>query len=77
MKNRHLKALFSVILSAAIVFLLVGISFMFVFVAMEIAVVILSFYANKTLGGVTGDVMGATNEINRMISLLVVLAVAI
>ncbi len=75
MKNKHLKALFSVILSAAICFLLVGAFFVFVFVAVEIAVVTLSFYANKTLGCVTGDVMGATNEINRMISLLVVLAV--
>jgi adenosylcobinamide-GDP ribazoletransferase len=75
MKNRHLKALFSVILSAAIVFFLVGINFVFVFVAMEIAVVALSFYADKTLGCITGDVMGATNEINRMLALLVVLAV--
>ena len=75
MKNRHLKALFSVILSAAIVFLMVGASFVLVFAAMAIAVVILSSYANKTLECVTGDVMGATNEINRMISLLVVLAV--
>ena len=77
MKGRHLKALFSVILSAAIVFVLVGISFMFVFVAMEIAVVTLSIYANKTLGFVTGDVMGATNEINRMLALIMILAVAI
>lgn len=75
MRGRHLKALFSVILSAAIVFLLVDISFIFVFVAMEIAVVTLSVYADKTLGCVTGDVMGATNEINRMIAILVVLAV--
>jgi adenosylcobinamide-GDP ribazoletransferase len=75
MKGRHLKALFSVILSVAIVYFLFGISFVFVFVAMEIAVVIMSFYASKTLGCVTGDVMGATNEINRMLSILVVLAV--
>ena len=77
MKNKHLKALFSVILSAVIVFLLVGINFVFVFVAMEIAVVAVSFYADKTLGCITGDVMGATNEINRMLSLLVVLAAVI
>jgi adenosylcobinamide-GDP ribazoletransferase len=75
MKNRHLKFFLSVILSAAIVFLLVGVSFVLVFAAMAIAVAILSSYANKTLECVTGDVMGATNEINRLISLLVVLAV--
>jgi adenosylcobinamide-GDP ribazoletransferase len=75
MKNRHLKALFSVILSAVIVFLLIGIAFVPVFAAMVVAVVVLSSYANKTLESVTGDVMGATNEISRMISILVVLAV--
>jgi adenosylcobinamide-GDP ribazoletransferase len=74
MKNKHLKAIFSVILSAVIVFLLVGISVFFVFVAMEAAVVAVDYYSNKTLGFVTGDVMGATNEINRMVAILVVLA---
>jgi len=78
MKNKHLKSLFSLALSAAIVFLLIGISFIFafvyVFIAMAVAAVILSNYANKAFGCVTGDVLGATNEINRMISLLVLLA---
>jgi adenosylcobinamide-GDP ribazoletransferase len=74
MKNKHLKTIFSVILSAVIVFLLVGISVFFVFVAMEAAVVAVDYYSNKTLGFVTGDVMGATNEINRMVAILVVLA---
>ena len=74
MKNKHLKAIFSVILSAVIVFLLVGISVFFVFVAMEATVVAVDYYSNKTLGFVTGDVMGATNEINRMVAILVVLA---
>jgi adenosylcobinamide-GDP ribazoletransferase len=74
MKNKHLKAIFSVVLSAVIVFLLVGISVFFIFVAMEAAVVAVDYYSNKTLGCVTGDVMGATNEINRMVAILVVLA---
>lgn len=75
MRNKHLKALFSVVLSGVIAFLLVGISFMYIFVAMETAVVAVSIYANKTLGCVTGDVMGATNEFNRVLTLLVLLAV--
>ncbi len=75
MKNKHLKALFSIVLVAAVGLFLVGAFFVFVFIAMEVAVVVVSYYANKTLGCVTGDVMGATNEINRMIALLVVLAV--
>jgi len=74
MKSKHLKAIFSMILSAAIIFFLVGISVFFVFVAMEAAVVTISYYADKTLGCVTGDVMGATNEINRMIAILVIVA---
>ncbi len=74
MKNKHLKIIFSVILSAVIVFLLVGISVFFVFVAIEATVVTISYYSNKTLGCVTGDVMGATNEISRMVAILVVLA---
>lgn len=74
MKNKHLKAFFSVILSGVIVFSLVGISVFLVFIAMEATVVIVSYYSNKTLGCVTGDVMGATNEINRVVSILVVLA---
>lgn len=74
MKNRHLKFLFSIALSAALVFLLVGISLIHIFIVMAITAAILSSYANKNLEGVTGDVLGATNEINRMISLLVLLA---
>jgi len=74
MKNRYLKSLFSAALSAAVVFLLAGFSFIYVFVAMAITVAILSSYANKNFEGVTGDVLGASNEIIRMISLLVMLA---
>lgn len=74
MKGKHLKAILSVLLSGVIVYLLVGVSVFFVFVAMEAAVVAVSYHSNKTLGCVTGDVMGATNEINRMIALLVILA---
>ena len=72
--SNFLKIIFSVILSAVIVFLLVGISVFFVFVATEATVVTISSYSKKTLGCVTGDVMGATNEINRMVAILVVLA---
>lgn len=70
MKNRHLKSLFSLALSATIVFLLIGIFFTYIFVAMAVIVAILSFYVNKAFGCVTGDILGATNEVNRMISLL-------
>lgn len=75
MKNKPLKPLFSLVLSAVVVFLLVNIYFICVFIAMIITAAILSTYANKAFGCVTGDILGATNEINRMISLLVLLAI--
>jgi adenosylcobinamide-GDP ribazoletransferase len=74
MKNKHLKVLVSLLLSAVVGFFLVGISFAFVLVVMGMVVAILTIHSNKTLESVTGDVMGATNEINRMVALLMILA---
>ena len=76
MKNKHFEALGSLLLCAVVGFVLVGVSFVWVLAVMAVAVVVLTSYANKTLECITGDVMGATNEINRMIALLVVLAAA-
>lgn len=75
MKKKHLKALSSLLLCAVVGFLLVGVYFVFVLAAMAAAVAVLTSYANNTLESVTGDVMGATNEINRMIALIMMLAV--
>jgi len=74
MKNKHRKSLFFVLISAAIIFLLCGFFFIWVFVAMVVTVAVLRTYAYKAFGCVTGDMLGATNEINRIISLLVLLA---
>lgn len=75
MKNKHIKALCSTLICAAIGFLLFGISFLWILSAMSITVLILKSYANTTLESITGDVMGATNEINRMIALIMILAI--
>jgi adenosylcobinamide-GDP ribazoletransferase len=77
MEKKHLEALFSLLLCAVVGDVLMGFSFVWVLVAMAVAVAVLSSYANKTLGCVTGDVMGATNEINRMIALIMMVAVMI
>ena len=77
MKNKHLEAVFSLLLCAVVGFVLVGVSFVWVLAAMAVAVAVLTSYANKTLECVTGDVMGATNEINRMIALIMILAVMV
>jgi adenosylcobinamide-GDP ribazoletransferase len=61
------------VLSAGVVFLLVNIYFIGVFIAMAATAAVLSTYANKAFGCVTGDILGATSELNRMISLLVLL----
>jgi adenosylcobinamide-GDP ribazoletransferase len=74
MENKHLEAVASLLLCAVVGFVLVGVCFVWVLAAMAVAVVVLGSYANKTLGCVTGDVMGATNEINRMIALLMMVA---
>ena len=77
MKNKHFEAFFSLLLCAVVGFVFVGVSFVWVLAVMAIVVVVLTSYANKTLECVTGDVMGATNEINRMIALIMILAVMI
>ena len=56
-------------------FILVGIWFLFNLVGMFVAVALLTNYSNKTLECVTGDVMGATNEINRVIALIVLITI--
>ena len=75
MKNKHLKALGSLLISAIIGFLLLDVSFIWILLAMSITVLVLKSYSNSTLEGITGDVLGATNEINRMIALLMILII--
>jgi adenosylcobinamide-GDP ribazoletransferase len=77
MEKKHVEAFASLVLCAVIGLVLLGIWFVFVFAAMLVAVALVTHYSNKTLESVTGDVMGATNEINRMIALIIMLAVMI
>ncbi len=77
MENKHLEAFCSLLLCAVVCFVLVGFSFIWVLAAMAVAVAVLASYSNKTLECVTGDVMGATNEINRMIALIMMVAVMV
>ncbi len=77
MEKKHVEAFASLALCAVVGFVLVGVWFVFVLAAMGVAVAVLTSYANKTLESVTGDVMGATNEINRMIALIMILAIMI
>jgi len=75
MENKHVEVFVSLALCAVVGFVLVGVWFVFVFAAMGVAVSVLTTYSNKTLESVTGDVMGATNEIIRVIALIMMLAI--
>ena len=78
-KKNPAGTLFSLVLSAVMVFLLLLDFFIFTFVGVVVAAAVsaafLAAYANKAFGAVTGDVLGAANELVRMIVLIVVLAV--
>jgi len=78
-KKNPAGTLFSLVLSAVMVFLLLLDFFIFTFVGVMVAAAVsaafLAAYANKAFGAVTGDVLGAANELVRMIVLIVVLAV--
>ncbi|PVX26864.1 MAG: adenosylcobinamide-GDP ribazoletransferase [Candidatus Bathyarchaeum sp.] len=75
MENKHAEAFASVALCAVFGFVLVGVWFVAVLVGMAVAVAVLTNHSNKTLESVTGDVMGATNEINRVIALIIMVAI--
>jgi len=78
MKKNNPKTLLSLALSAVMAFLLLSsfsaVVFVGVLTATIVSATVLATYANKTFGAVTGDVLGAANELIRMISLLVILA---
>lgn len=77
MKNKHAETFFSLFLCAVVGFVLIGVCFVLLLIGMAVAVAILASYSNKTLESVTGDVIGATNEINRLVALLILTAVLI
>lgn len=77
MEKKHIEILISLGLCGIIGFILVGIWFVFTLLGMFVAVAILTIHSNKTLQCVTGDIMGATNEITRTIALIIMLAIMI
>jgi cobalamin synthase len=44
---------------------------------MVVAMAVMTSHSNKTLECVTGDVMGATNELVRMVALVLLVAVLV
>jgi adenosylcobinamide-GDP ribazoletransferase len=72
-RTRHLKILLSTFFVLSIAVPLLGvIGLLVTFAVIAVACVVL-IIANNAFGGLTGDVMGATNEMARLVSLLVIL----
>jgi adenosylcobinamide-GDP ribazoletransferase len=80
MKKNSYRILFSLALTVVMVFLLLYSLSIFAFIGVIIATllsaILIASYANRAFGAVTGDVLGAANELIRMVSLLVVLAIS-
>jgi len=74
MENKHVQAFVSVVLCTVVGFVLIGVWFAAALTTMGICVGVLTSFSNKTLESVTGDVMGATHEITRVVVLIVLIA---
>ncbi|MCS7124295.1 MAG: adenosylcobinamide-GDP ribazoletransferase [Candidatus Bathyarchaeota archaeon] len=74
--HRNLRLGASLAISLAIAFLTLRIVGLIALVASIIAALVILLISNNHFGGVTGDVMGASNELTRMASLLSILALA-
>jgi adenosylcobinamide-GDP ribazoletransferase len=72
----NLRLLIALIISVTVAALLLRWAGVFVVLAAFICSLIMVAIAHRNFGGVTGDVFGATNEITRMVCVVVLLAVA-
>ncbi len=67
-KMRH--ALFSSFIPGILIFLFCGIKGIFIFFIVLIAVILFVSYMKKKIGGMTGDTLGALNEVSELTVLL-------
>ncbi len=72
-KMRH--ALFSSFVPGILIFLFCGIQGIFIFFIVSFAVVFFVSYIKKKIGGMTGDTLGALNEVGELIVLLFFLVI--
>jgi len=72
-KMRH--ALFSSLIPGILTFLFCGIKGVFIFFIVSFAVVFFVSYMKKKIGGMTGDTLGALNEVSELTVLLSFLAI--
>ncbi len=74
-KRQGLRFFASLMLSALLVVLIVGLPGIFVLFVGLLSSVIIAWLSRRHFGGVTGDAFGAAHEIARMVSLVAVLAI--
>jgi adenosylcobinamide-GDP ribazoletransferase len=76
MKNLS-KIITSIILTVALVFVLQGIAGLLTLGIVIVVGIIIYYVAYRNFGGVSGDVFGASNEISRLASLLILSTITI
>lgn len=72
---RRLRLIVALLVSLGIATLLLFVTGLIVIIVGVVTALIMLWISNRHFNGVTGDVMGATNEITRMISLLTLLVI--
>jgi adenosylcobinamide-GDP ribazoletransferase len=76
MKNLS-KIITSIILTVALVFILQGIAGLLTLGIVIVIGIIIYYVAYRNFSGVSGDVFGASNEISRLASLLILSTITI
>ena len=66
--------LVSLVLSSIISYVLIGLTFVYVLASATVLAEILTSYADKALNGVSGDVLGAGNELTQLVAVLTLVA---
>ena len=75
-QSGNLRLLVALIVSLAVAVPLIGWAGVFTVLASVITALVMTAIAHRNFKGITGDVFGATNELTRMVCVIVLLAVA-
>ncbi|MGP3667939.1 MAG: adenosylcobinamide-GDP ribazoletransferase [Candidatus Bathyarchaeota archaeon] len=74
-KHRVLRLTVSITITFIVGVFLIGINFVYLLLGCVITSLAILFISNKHFNGITGDVLGALNEISRMTSLLIMVMI--
>ena len=68
------QILFAVVTTIALSFILLGMAGLWLFIAVYLFTWIIKAWFHRKLGGISGDIIGFTNELNEILCLLILLA---